>query len=261
MKKFDFNEFIGGFKEMFKSPDNIKVILTTVLALFLVLFIAMGGCASCGCQGIVRCNGCGSSEVSDAPDGGNNVQDGNGSSLFEGMTPAAATISDEYAGAAATIFYPVELCTYTEDSTQFWANWVGRIAVAADGKFSIQPDFDYISNSYKADGSNCATFEEVQQSFQERYGSSPETYGELTAGGNNGFWYVYGGYTTAVFPVLDTNLVLEISLIPADLDQNADDATAKASALMQDEELLAILDTLQITTIDTVPDASTYTFE
>ena len=180
--------------------------------------------------------------------------------MFDGMTPAAASIKDEFEGVAATIYYPSEMCTYTEDTAQFWANWVGQIAVAADGKFAIQPDFDYISNSYKADGSNCSTFDEVKQAFQERYGSSPETYGELKLGKNSGFWYVYGGYTTAVFPVLDTNRVLEIYLIPADLDQNASDATAKASALMQDEELISILGTLQITAIDAIPDASTAVF-
>ena len=40
MKKFDFkefiNDFIGGFKQIFKSTDNIKVILTLVLALSVV---------------------------------------------------------------------------------------------------------------------------------------------------------------------------------------------------------------------------------
>ncbi len=264
MKKFDFkefiNDFIGGFKQIFKSTDNIKVILALVLALFLVLFIAMGGCASCGCQGLVRCDGCGSSEGG-SPGKGDDVKDEvKVETMFDGMTPAAASIKDEFEGVAATIYYPSEMCTYTEDTAQFWANWVGRIAVAADGKFSIQPDFDYISNSYKADGSNCSTFDEVKQSFQERYGSSPETYGELKLGKNSGFWYVYGGYTTAVFPVLDTNRVLEIYLIPADLDQNAADATAKASALMQDEELISILGTLQITAIDAIPDASTAVF-
>jgi len=261
MKKFDFknfiNSFIGGFKEMFKSTQNIKVILIVVLALFLVLFIAMGGCASCGCQGLVRCDGCGSSDGS----GGSRAEDEvKVDTLFDGMTPAAASIKDEYEGVAATIYYHAEMCTYTEDSAQFWANWLGKIAVFADGKFSIQPDFDYISNSYKADGSSCSNFDEVKQAFQERYGSNPETYGELKLGKNSGFWYVYGGYTTAVFPVSDTNRIVKIYLIPADLDQNAADATAKASALMQNEELLSILGTLQITAIDAIPDASTAVF-
>jgi len=259
MKKFDlkefFNSFIGGFKEIFTNKQYIKLIVVMVLVLFLVLFILMGGLASCGCQGIVRCDGCGSSDSGDGEQFEITAE-----TLFDGTTPAAATISDEFAGIAATIYYPAEVCSYTDVEGDMWANWCGDLAVYADGKFSIQPSFDYISDNYNEDGSSCASFDEVRAAFKARYGGDPKTYGDLKLGKNDGFWFVYGGYTTAKFPVPDTNLVLDVYLIPADLDQNAADAADKASALMQDEELLSILGTLQITAIDAIPDASTAIF-
>ncbi len=249
-----FTKLLAGFKDMFKSNQNIRVIAILSIVLFLVLFMAFGGCTSCGGGCVCSCS-CGDGGSSGGS-GGANVE-----KLYDGMEIDAISVIDEYSDVAATVYYPVDVYTATEDSAEFWANWCGAAAVYADGKFSIQPNLNYFSNSYTADGAGCTSFAEVEQSVKDRYGDNPLTYGDMNVGSYDGFWRVYGGWLTVYLPVDNGgNQLLEVHVIPPELDQNASDATAKAAALAENQELIALLGAIKITTVDAVPDPSTAVF-
>lgn len=244
-----FTKLISGFRDMFKSGQNIKIVTILVLALFLVLFVACGGCSGGG-------EGC-SCSCDEGGSGGGAAA----SSMYSGMEVSATSVIDEYSNVAATVYYPVDIYTATENSSEFWASWCGDAAVYAEGKFSVQPNLAYFSNSYTADGASCASFEEVREANRARYGENPLTFGEIKIGEYNAFWRVYGGLLTVYLPVDNGgNQLLEVHVVPPELDQNASDATDKASALIKDKELLAILGAIEITTTDAIPDASTIVF-
>jgi len=247
-----FTKLLSGFKDMFKSKQNIRVISILAIVLFLVLFMAFGGCTNCG----GGCANCGSGSCSSGGSGGSRVQ-----TLYDGMEVSATSIIDEYSNVAATVYYPTEIYTATENTSEFWANWCGDAAVYADGKFSIQPNLSYFSNSYTADGAGCTSFAEVEQSVKDKYGDNPLTYGDMNVGDYDGFWRVYGGWLTIYLPVDNGgNQLLEVHVIPPQLDQNAADATEKAAALAENQELIALLGAIEITTVDAIPDASTVVF-
>lgn len=249
------NKFFSDFKEMFKSSDNVKLIAAIVLILFIALFVVFGGCTGCGCAGCVDVS-CGGCETAGGSGGGAAA-----SSMYSGMEVSATSVIDEYSNVAATVYYPVDIYTATENSSEFWAYWCGDAAVYAEGKFSVQPNLEYFSNSYTADGASCASFEEVREANRARYGENPLTFGEIKIGEYNAFWRVYGGLLTVYLPVDNGgNQLLEVHVVPPELDQNASDATDKASALIKDKELLAILGAIEITTTDAIPDASTIVF-
>ncbi len=242
-----FTKLLAGFKDMFKSKQNIRVVSILSIVLFLVLFLAFGGCNGCG-------GGC-------ACDNGGSGGGAKAETLYDGMEVSATSIIDEFNNVAATVYYPVDVYTATEDSSEFWANWVGRAAIYADGKFSIQPELEHFSNSYNADGEGCASFAEVEQSVKDKYGDNPLTYGDMNVGGLDGFWRVYGGWLTVYLPIDNGgNQLLLVHVIPPELDQNAADATEKAAALAENKELIALLGAVKITTVDAIPDASSAIF-
>lgn len=62
MKNFDIKKILNDFTEIFKSTNNLKLVLPLVLILFILLFVVFGGCSGCGCSGCidVSCHACGS---------------------------------------------------------------------------------------------------------------------------------------------------------------------------------------------------------
>lgn len=78
MKNFDIKKILNDFTEIFKSTNNLKLVLSLVLILFILLFVVFGGCSGCGCSGCidVSCHACGSSEGGSTPDNGDDIQNG-----------------------------------------------------------------------------------------------------------------------------------------------------------------------------------------
>ncbi|MBQ6796672.1 MAG: hypothetical protein IJP10_01530 [Clostridia bacterium] len=244
------NKFFSDFKEMFKSSDNVKLIAAIVLILFIALFVVFGGCTGCGCAGCVDVS-CGGCETAGGSGGG-----GKTVYLYEDSETAYYPTALEEEDIAVTFYYPSDIYSYTENTEEFWVGECGIGMLSADGKFAIQPDFDYAYNMWNhTTDSSCTSVDEAVASHRAVALSASEPIGTVNVGGKDCMWRVYGGMAMVIVPFEGNNNAYSVLyVIPADLDPNASDATARAVELIYSNDVRAILGAVKLSGVNDISD-------
>lgn len=255
MKSFDIKKILNDFKEVFSSANNLKLVLSLVLILFILLFVVFGGCSGCGCSGCVdvSCKGGTGSACAKAPGGGSDAEPVH---LYEDSEIAYYPAALEEEDIALTFYYPSDVYSYTENTEEFWADWCGIGMLSADGRFAIQPEFEYVYNTWNSvTESNAATVEEAVEAHRANGISQKDPVGTVNVGGKDCLWRVYAGMATVIVPFENnSDAYAVLYVIPANLDPNAPDSVTRAVELIYSDEVRALLGAVKISNLSGISD-------
>ncbi len=265
MKNFDFKKILDDFKEIFASTNNLKLILTLVLVLFILLFTVFGGCTGCGCSGCidVSCHSCGSagengpeSTPEIGADTGSDNAEAQPISFYEGSEIAYYPVALEEEDVALTFRYPADIYSYTENTEEFWADWCGIGMLSAEGKFAIQTEFEYVYNGWNSvTGAVPTTIEEAMEAHRANALAYSEPIGMVNVGGKDCLWRELGGYVMVFVPFEHNSDVFAVlNILPDNLDQNASDTINRAVELIYSDEVRAILSAVKISDLNGISD-------
>lgn len=244
-------KFLDDYRKMF--TENKRLLIIMILAVFLIVFFAFGGCNSCSCSGCASCScsGCGGNDGGDDNGGWGDVEEVSDPRLhkvYEADVVSASSLIVENGDIAVTMFYPESEFTYTENSDEFYAPWFGRAQIS-NGEFAIQADVDYISNNYKKDNSNCETFEDILEVRSQEVKTTNEL---VTIGGKEGVMQEYNGIAIYYFPGNEKQCV-KFAVVPKDYDPNSNSAHSDLMKVVYTDEVQALLNAATITTIAEAP--------
>ncbi len=164
--------FIDGYKEMFASIRNRKLIIAMILVVLLISYIAFGGCnaptksgdsaGASGCAGCGSCSGC--SDLGSAFKGDDpyavGLHDYNG---FDGMTISSTDVVWLGGTVRLTAFYPTELFTASSENDDLQYN--GTQFVLSGSDVTIEVGCDRFTDA----GNYTYGTEYIPQTFEEFY--------------------------------------------------------------------------------------------
>jgi len=262
MKNFDIKKILNDFKEIFKSTNNQKLILSLVLILFILLFVVFGGCSGCGCSGCidVSCHGCSGEKTEEpvsVPDSDSVKNEEEPVSFFEDSEIAYYPAALEEEDIALTFYYPADAYSYTENPEEFWADWCGIGMLSANnGKFAIQPEFDYIYNGWNSvTETTPTTVDEAMEAHRANAVAYGEPIGTVNVGGKDCLWRELGGSVLVFVPFEHNNNAFAVlNVIPANLDPNAFDSATRAVEMIYSDEVRALLSAVKISDLNGISD-------
>lgn len=258
MKNLDIKKILNDFAEIFKSTNNLKLVLSLVLVLFILLFVTFGGCSGCGCYGCidVSCHGCSGNSGEKPPAVDSDKNEAKPLYFYEGSEVAYYPVALEEDDVALTFYYPTEVYSYTENVDEFWAGWCGIGMLSADGKFAIQPEFEYVYEAWNSvTESTAANVEEAIEAHRANGMSQKDPVGTVNVGGKTCLWRVYAGMVTVLVPFEHSSDVYAVLyVIPAELDPNASGSTTRAVELIYSDEVRALLSAVKISDLSGISD-------
>lgn len=261
MKNFDIKNILNDFTEIFKSTNNLKLVLSLVLTLFILLFVVFGGCSGCGCSGCidVSCHSCGSEGEGDpapTPDTGSDKTEAEPVYFYEDSEIAYYPVALEEEDVALTFYYPTDSYSYTENVEEFWADWCGIGMLSADGKFAIQPDFEYVYEGWNSITESVpTTIDEAMEAHRANALSYSEPIGTVNVGGKDCLWRELGGSVMVFVPFEHNSDVFAVLyVIPAQLDPNASDSVTRAVELIYSDDVRALLSAVKVSNLNGISD-------
>ncbi len=237
MEKSFSDRLIDGFSEMFQSSRNARLLLIMMMAVFAVVFALVFGIISCSNGTLAAC----------APE----------KTVFDGDTLMSASVMNKNEDVALTVFYPEEICQYSNNNADFWASWCGSGILWKEECFAIQPGFERVESVLAgAVPSELSDSAQVLEAIRQLAVSEGSQTGYLHLGEKEMLWRENSGYVTVYMPVKHNQaMIAAVNLIPAGFNQGSSADGENAVALVHDTEVRALLGAIEITAVADIPAA------
>ncbi len=262
MKKVNdfFSDLLEGFKKLFSSTHNVKLVLLMVLAAFLVVYIALGGCG----RGLSLCGGGADADVEQPPKqasscagSGSRGEDvyAEGLHNYDGFTETTVSCTDLIVyghDVRASVYYPTELFTLDQERKAYFGNCV---LVGPNG-YNLEIGADY-TGVVSYNGSSAQNFDEMCQGIIDNTIKDNYTVCEkLTVDGRNAIATMSrNGFARVYVDCSDIyeKAVVEFCAVPDEFGVSEDLGRKDAANAFYDEQIQALIHTAVITPADMVP--------
>lgn len=250
------SDFLGGFKALFGTTHNVKLVLLLVLLVFLVVFIILGGFGA-GlplCAGGADGDGASGQSAGCAGVRGEDVY-AEGLHSYDGFKELGVSCTDLLVFGSdirASVYYPTDLFTLDPDKKGSFGD---HVLVGANG-YNLEIDSDY-TGIVSFNGSSAQTFDELCQGLKNNTLKDKYTVcEELTVDGRRAIVVMSRyGYARVFVDCSDISerAVVVFYALP-DTYETSDGLTRQDAAdAFYDEQIQALIHTAVITPADMVP--------